>query len=419
MTPDRTQSAPRSKRKGQGAKPGRRAGRFAPSGPGRSPGATALQGRRFRFARNRHALPWLAWLVSLQLVAGQDSPYGRQFIGLTNFTGFASSASDSTGARVFLSPEIPTRVHWNELIVSWNTESAPDRVLKIEARPVYPGRANRFYTLGIWSASATHRRRESVPGQKDSDAEVLTDVLAVARPADAAQVRLTVEGAGQGPGPDLVGGAPVKFLGLCLADSKAASPDLPPHRAAWGRSLPVPERSQLDYRGGEQSWCSPTSTSMLMAYSAGRLHRPDLDRPVPEVAAEVMDPNWPGTGNWPFNTAYAGSFSGMRAYVSRFSDVSELEDWVDAGIPVAVSVAYSRLKGLPPRPGSDGHLVVCIGFTADGDPIVNDPGSREHARRVVARANLVRAWAQSHNTVYLVYPESWPVPPDRFGHWQP
>ena len=135
------------------------------------------------------------------------------------------------------------------------------------------------------------------------------------------------------------------------------------------------------------------------------------------MAHEVRDPNWPGTGNWPFNTAYAGSFSGLRACVTRFSDVSELEDWIARGIPVIVSVAYTVLKGAPPRAGPDGHIIVCVGFTQDGDVIVNDPGTRQQIRRVFPRQNLVKAWAQSHNVVYLIYPEASRLPPDRFGHW--
>ena len=156
---------------------------------------------------------------------------------------------------------------------------------------------------------------------------------------------------------------------------------------------------------------------MVLGWWAGQLKRPDLDRPVPEVAKQVEDPNWPGTGNWPFNTAYAGSFPGMTAYVSRFSDVTELEDWIASGIPVAVSVAYTVLKGVPPRDGPDGHLVVCVGFTEQGDLIVNDPGTRRQIRRVVPRENFVKAWAHSRNTVYLIYPNAMAVPVDRFGHW--
>jgi hypothetical protein len=107
----------------------------------------------------------------------------------------------------------------------------------------------------------------------------------------------------------------------------------------------------------------------------------------------------------------------MRACVSRFSDVSELEDWIASGIPVAVSVAYSVLKGAPPRAGADGHFVVCVGFTSAGDVIVNDPGTRQQVRRIFPRANLLRAWARSHNTVYLIYPDGTAIPTDRFGHW--
>jgi hypothetical protein len=107
----------------------------------------------------------------------------------------------------------------------------------------------------------------------------------------------------------------------------------------------------------------------------------------------------------------------MRACVSRFSDVSELEDWIARDLPVALSVANSVLKGAPPREGPDGHIVVCVGFTDEGDVVVNDPGTRQRIRRIFPRENLVKAWAHSHNTVYLIHPEGPDVPRDRFGHW--
>jgi hypothetical protein len=61
--------------------------------------------------------------------------------------------------------------------------------------------------------------------------------------------------------------------------------------------------------------------------------------------------------------------------------------------------------------------VVCAGFTQNGDPIINDPGTSKNIRKTFLRANLVTAWAMSHNAVYLVYPDSKTPPPNTFGHW--
>jgi hypothetical protein len=113
--------------------------------------------------------------------------------------------------------------------------------------------------------------------------------------------------------------------------------------------------------------------------------------------------------------AYAGLFEGLRAYVTRFSDVSELEGWIACNIPVGLSVDYDRLRGK--GRGPNGHLVVLVGFTAEGDPIINDPGTSEHVRKVFPRKRLIDAWASSRNTVYLIYPENVTPPENCFGHW--
>ena len=136
---------------------------------------------------------------------------------------------------------------------------------------------------------------------------------------------------------------------------------------------------------------------------------------MPAVAAGVHDPKWEGTGNWVFNTAYAGSFKGMRAYTTRFTDVSELEDWIAKGIPVGLSVCYNRLRGLGLVPS--GHLIVCVGFTENGDVIVNDPGTRRNVRKTFSRERLLDAWNYSQKTVYLIHAERARLPKDRFGHW--
>jgi hypothetical protein len=360
--------------------------------------------------------PLTRWLFVLLVLAfkpvfAAPPHYGRQFVGLEDFSRFTKSAGESTDETVFVSPEIISGLKWDELVVSWNTDLAKEADLRIEARAIYPGHSTKFYTMGVWSGALENHRRRSVKDQNDGDAEVLTDTLRLKLPCERVQIKLVVDGHRAAPRP------PVKFLGLCFADTKFDPPVLPPNHHAWGKTIAVPQRSQLDYSEGEQSWCSPTTTSMILAYWADKLNRPTLNRLVPEVAAEVFDPNWPGTGNWPFNTAYAGSFPGMRACVSRFSDVSELEDWIARDLPVALSVANSVLKGVPPREGPDGHVVVCVGFTSEGDVVVNDPGTRRQIRRIFPRQNLVKAWAHSHNTVYLIHPEGADIPKDRFRHW--
>jgi hypothetical protein len=309
---------------------------------------------------------------------------------------------------VLTSPIIRADVNWDQLIVSWNTDAPDGTYLKVEARALFLDHSSGFYTMGLWSSNPARHPRESVPQQRDEDGQVITDTLILAHSAAQLQLRLTLGG-------DDMLKPKLKFLGVSLLDSKASPPALPPNRNAWGRLVDVPERSQMKYPNGKVL-CSPTTVSMLMSYWSQNLKRPELDHDVPEVTEGVYDGQWKGAGNWPFNTAYAGSFRGMRGYVARMTDVSELEDWIAAGIPVGLSVCYDRLRAK--GPGPNGHLVVCVGFTEEGDPIINDPGTSQNVRKIFPRKNLVSAWTHSHNAAYLIYPVDAEVPTDRFGHWE-
>lgn len=382
--------------------------------------------------RQRHALRknWIQLLMAgfaalmmtetLQAETKTDFRPGREFVGFSDFETFSRQPGARSNEFILTSPLISTRIRWNELIASWNVKSREIEYLRIEAKATIEGRDTSYYTLGFWSLDSTRHPRESVKGQGDGDGDVQTDVLVLKNPASAAQMRLTVGLTSPSATNAL------DFLGLSFAavpkSASSGSPETAQDReaspsqksAVWGTTLPVPERSQMVYPGGSV-WCSPTCTSMILAFWGTKLGRSDLDVSVPDVAAAVYDRNWPGTGNWPFNTAYAGSFSGMRAYVSRLGDVSELEEWIAAGIPVALSVSYGELKGA--KKGPDGHLVVLTGFTDTGEPVINDPGTTENVRKVFPRENLVRAWSYSQNTVYLIYPVGYKTPANHFHHW--
>jgi uncharacterized protein YvpB len=348
-----------------------------------------------------------AWLVLALLscvVAEAKDFRGAQFIGFERFEMFERTLGE--GSLVLTSPKIETAIAWDELVASWNFRAAPEDGIEVEAKAIYPDREPKWYHLGKWALAASQSPRESVRGQKDENGMVDTDTLKLKERANALRVRVTVRGTN--------GLSALKFLGLSLRDSTAKFEPLKTEKTAWGTALKVPERSQANYPEGISEWCSPTAVSMMLSYWAEKLSRPELNYDVPDVARRVNDPNWPGTGNWSFNMAFAGSHAGMRAYVARFGDLPELEQWVKAGVPVAISVRYGWLKGR--EESGNGHLVVCIGFDEEGNVIFNDPG-RSQVRQMYRRADVEKAWAASGRTVYLIHPESFEVPEDRFGHW--
>lgn len=280
---------------------------------------------------------------------------------------------------------------WNELIPSWNLVST-NSGLQIEVRVRKGESFSKWYHLGHWAVQTNQFLRQSVREQDDAFAKVATDTLVTASPAREFELRVTLAGR------DV---ARLDLLTVALTDTTVSQPGGGSFADAWGKELKVPERSQTIYPEGINEWCSPTSLSMILGFWSAQSKRLELDLDVPTVAGLVNDPHWPGTGNWPFNTAFAGSFPGLRAYVTRLDDLKNLEQWIASGIPLAASVSNDRLKGL--ATSGSGHLIVPIGFTATGDLIANDPG-RSQVRQVYPRGRFANAWAVSHQTVYIVHP---------------
>jgi hypothetical protein len=326
---------------------------------------------------------------------------------------FPASARHATSEGIEITlPAVDPGIAWNELVVSWNVASR-SRVT-VSARTVSDSGHSPWYVLGKWSADPTKGPRTSVNGQSDAEAKVATDSLLLKQRRPRAEVRLTFPSSADADG--------LRLVALSFADSARTNPPASPSRTAWGRRLDVPLRSQTLYPEGIQSWCSPTSLSMVLAHWGQRLGRRDLDHPVPEVAAAVHDPGWPGTGNWPFNTAYAGSFDGLSSCVARFAGLGDLEDWIAAGSPVIASVDATQLDDRRSGSAPSGHLVVVRGFTERGDVELLDPGvSPERAARTIDRGAFDRAWTHSLRTVYLVWPQDesrGATPADR-GHGGP
>ncbi|MEP6895654.1 MAG: peptidase C39 family protein, partial [Chloroflexota bacterium] len=181
--------------------------------------------------------------------------------------------------------------------------------------------------------------------------------------------------------------------------------------ARWNTFINVPQCSQMVYLDGGEVWCSPTSTSMVLAY-----WNHDTGPCEPRVRAAVSgvyDWIYDGHGNWPFNTAYAAT-QGYEAYVARFTSLERAEEYVAAGVPVVMSIAWGKkdLTGASVA-STAGHLLVLVGFDASGNPIINDPAAASDAEvtRTYLRSEFEPLWlTSSGGTVYLIYPQGMSVP---------
>lgn len=308
---------------------------------------------------------------------------------------------------------------WNEAIVSWNLKDSKSTRLKVEAKV-----AERWYVLAEWSGNLAIAGRRSVPNQKDEDAEVQIDLLKTAIKRDKLKLRLTAENL-QGKGTPIL-----KLLAVSFAD-RSASESGESENGPSVKPLEAPRRAQgphehgklkykpTDVSGEFEKWfrsvkgaqyCSPTSVSMVLGYWANELAQPELNLDVPEVVPGVFDEKYPGTGNWPFNTAFMGGLPGMRSYVTRLTNVGDLEKLLAAGMPVICSVAHNLALGNGKPAGGDGHLVVAVGVDEAGDIVCNDPGTAANVRRTFSRANFLKAWNTSGRTVYICHPERFKLP---------
>ena len=143
-------------------------------------------------------------------------------------------------------------------------------------------------------------------------------------------------------------------------------------------SLDVPKLSQyLAAFPDERGWCSAAALAMLLRYHG-------VEAAVPAVARGVYDAAYGGTGNWSFNAAYAGA-RGLRGVVAYLRGIDHVAAFVDAGLPVAISIAWNpgELPGAPLE-HSDGHLLVVRGV----EPVAR---ARQRSRRTRRSRRAIRA----------------------------
>ncbi|MFC4021855.1 peptidase C39 family protein [Micromonospora sp. GCM10011542] len=328
------------------------------------------------------------------------------------------------------SPPVPTGFDVAEVVPSWTADTPDGCWIEVELRGWHgDGPATRWYPLARWAADDRTVRRTSVPGQRDAGARVDTDTLLVTGATVTGwQVRVTLCRPADRPAGPVLRSVGAVATGRAHHTPPAGPEPTSPAGAGRGIVLDVPRYSQRlhagqhpQWGGGGDSWCSPTCTSMVLAYF-GAAPAPEryawVDPPGPRpvvvhAARHCYDHAYAGAGNWPFNTAYAG-LHGLDAFVTRLRSLAEAEAFIVAGIPLIVSAAFRSGE----VPGLDydtrGHLMVLVGFTTAGDPVLNDPYAPDDdaVRRTVPRERFETVWQRgSGGVAYVLRPRSVPLPP--------
>ena len=337
-------------------------------------------------------------VLSPSTAVSETDPYAAGTYYDGNFyTGGTYWVGEATG------PAIPADFNFDELISSWNAATPTGTWVEVLVRAELDGRWTKWYNLGIWASGLETIQRHSVRSQGDDDGHVGVDTLVIdAKKAivNAYQLKVRLFSV------DGVATPSVRYLSAAYSTTPTKNSEPSTGNSAyWNTLLAVPECSQMVYPDGGNVWCSPTSTSMIVSYWEN--YAGPCEPAVRAAVAGIYDWVYDGTGNWPFNTAYAATY-GLQGSERRFSSMDEIEHWVAQGVPVAISFSWGKgqLSGAAVT-SSAGHLSVVVGFDSQGNPIVNDPAanSDEQVQRTYLRSELEPLWLEnSGGTVYLIKP---------------
>ncbi|MCX6396600.1 MAG: peptidase C39 family protein [Propionibacteriales bacterium] len=318
---------------------------------------------------------------------------------------------------------------FTQLVPSWNASTPVGSWVQVlvQVRDT-AAKTSTVKDLGRWTLPDSGLKRSSAGAQSDAVARVATDTLvSTGKPLRSYRLFVKLMRTAGGSAPV------VTSLGAVTSTPSTTLPPTSTPLRTTAVALAVPAYSQMthvgqapQYGGGGEAWCSPTSLAMVLGYY-GRLPaastytwvpRSYSDRWVNHVARLTYDYAYEGTGNWPFNTAYAATRTGS-AFVTRLASLRMAERFVRVGIPLVMSIKFSRGQlANAPISATAGHLVVLVGFTAAGNPIVNDPAAPRNGtvRRTYDRAQFEHAWLRgSAGMAYVVRDAKHPLPPRPSG----
>ncbi len=309
----------------------------------------------------------------------------------------------------WISPVVSTEFAVTEVLPSWNviTPQQTGVLFHVRTRDAATAKWSPWLRIGSWG-----RVNDKRSLAKSQSGYVDEDTLKLSRPADAYQIRATLQSFA--PSLDLtpsIRRIAVAYSGPVNENSAWAKSLTPAPLSAekWAVDLKVPYIPQGDNDFAVTGMtCSPTSLTMVLQHFG-------VNRDAMENCLAVWDDHNEIFGNWSNNTQRAAEL-GMDSWLQRFRNWEQVKEHIAQGLPVIASIrfdghTFENSPVFPPDEGTDGHLIVIRGFTRGGDVIVNDPASRKKGNGVIyPAAGLSHAWFGHGGVGYVIRPPATTAP---------
>lgn len=247
---------------------------------------------------------------------------------------------------------------FNNVILSWNLDLPEGTGACIEVRALNDeGEYTPWYEMARPSNMPLDKRRikNGKNGRIDADTFVLNSLWTILE----YRVFLYTQEFGRTP--------TLRLMSICFADTDNRVPVPSQSELKDAISLPIPWRSQYwEDPSIKGRICGPTSLSMALEYFGFKM-------PTAVVAEQAYDTENGIYGNWPF-LAQTAAKQGLKSYVTRYKNFESLRKDLADGHPVILSVGWKEgeLRNAP-IPSTPGHLILCVGMTAEGHLLCNDP----------------------------------------------
>lgn len=307
------------------------------------------------------------------------------------------------GIEEWTSPVVESTIPVRECTGSWNITGGHNGWAEIYLRGADETGWTLWYPLAFWAPSGSYVGRFSFSGTEDDAGAVKADYLSFKHPAAKLQMKIRC-------GSMRTGGVPkINAAHLSWSTERPQSAEgMAPEAYGKVDIQGLAPHSQQVYKDGGKVWCSPTCLSMVLKHYRRSNASPEAC--VREAVSGCWDPIEECHGNWNFNTAWTSSL-GYGSFVRRHTRLSQLQGYLERGIPIPMSVSFNNGEGRPlanaPIEKTNGHIILLKGFDGEGGALVFDPAanSDDEVPRTYSCRELEARWLEaSGGACYVVMP---------------